>query len=82
MGTISMHQKQFPFRLFQFYELQFKIGQWRVSQSLNRMQNEQETMTEDVIEVTKPVSKWKLRFMGAIAMGSGLIAVVSAGTIK
>ena len=39
-------------------------------------------MTEDVIEVKKPVSKWKLRFMGAVAMGSGLIAVVRAGAIK
>ena len=39
-------------------------------------------MTEDVIDVKKPVSKWKLRFMGAIAMGSGLIAVVSAGEIN
>ena len=53
-----------------------------MSQSLNRMQNEQESMTQDVIELQKPVSKWKLRFMGAIAMGSGLIAVVSAGDIK
>ena len=46
------------------------------------MQNEQETMTEDVIELKKPVSQWKLRIMGAIAMGSGLIAVVNAGDIK
>ena len=53
-----------------------------MSQSLNRMQNEQETMTEDVIKVKKPVSQWKLRFMGAFAMGSGLVAVASAGAIK
>ena len=53
-----------------------------MSQSLNRMQYEQEIMTEDVIEVTKPISKWKLRFMGAIAMGSGLIAVVRAGDLN
>ena len=46
------------------------------------MQYEQEIMTEDVIELQKPVSKWKLRIMGAVAMGSGLIAVVSAGDIK
>ena len=46
------------------------------------MQNEQETMTEDVIEVQKSVSQWKLRIMGAIAMGSGLIAVVRAGDIN
>ena len=46
------------------------------------MQYEQEIMTDDVIEVQKPVSKWKLRIMGAIAAGSGLVAVVSAGTIK
>jgi len=39
-------------------------------------------MTEEVIEVKKPVSQWKLRLMGAFAMGSGLIAVVSAGDIK
>ena len=45
------------------------------------MQNEQETMTGDVI-VKKPVSKWKLRFMGAIATGSGLVAVVSAGALN
>ena len=39
-------------------------------------------MTEDVIEVKKPVSMWKLRFMGAIAMGSGLVAAVSAGDLN
>ena len=39
-------------------------------------------MTEDVIKVKKPVSQWKLRIMGAFAMGSGLIAVVSAGDIN
>ena len=39
-------------------------------------------MTEDVIKVKKPVSQWKLRFMGAIAAGSGLVAVVSAGDIN
>ena len=37
-------------------------------------------MTEDVIKVKKPVSQWKLRFMGAIAAGSGLVAVVRAAT--
>ena len=39
-------------------------------------------MTEDVIEVKKPVSMWKLRFMGALAMGSGLVAAVSAGDLN
>ena len=39
-------------------------------------------MTEDVIVERKPVSQWKLRIMGAFAMGSGLIAVVSAGDIN
>ena len=39
-------------------------------------------MTETSVTEKKPVSQWKLRFMGAIAMGSGLIAVVSAGTIN
>ena len=39
-------------------------------------------MTEDVIEVKKPVSMWKLRFMGAFAAASGLVAVVSAGELN
>ena len=39
-------------------------------------------MTEDVIEVKKPVSQWKLRFMGVLAMGSGLVASVSAGVLN
>ena len=38
-------------------------------------------MTDDVI-VEKPVSKWKLRLMGAFAMGSGLVAAVSAGDLN
>ena len=46
------------------------------------MQNEQETMTQDVIIETKPIPKWKLRLMGAVAMGSGLIAAVSAGELN
>ena len=46
------------------------------------MQNEQETMTQDVIKVKKPVSMWKLRIMGALAMGSGLVASVSAGILN
>ena len=63
------------------FELRLKIGHWRMPQSINRRQNEQETMTEDVT-VPKPVSAWKLRLMGALATGSGLVAVVSAGTIN
>ena len=39
-------------------------------------------MTEDVIEVQKPISKWKLRLMGALGAGSGLVAVVSAGELN
>ena len=39
-------------------------------------------MTEDVIETKKPVSAWKLRFMGAVAAGSGLVAAVSAGDLN
>ena len=39
-------------------------------------------MTEDVIEVQKPISVWKLRFMGAFAAASGLVAVVSAGELN
>ena len=46
------------------------------------MQNEQETMTEDVIVERKPISKWKLRLMGALGAGSGLVAVVSAGELN
>ena len=39
-------------------------------------------MTDDVI-VEKPVSKWKLRLMGAFAAGSSfLVAAVSAGDLN
>ena len=39
-------------------------------------------MTDDVI-VKKPVSVWKLRFMGAFAAGSAfLVAAVSAGALN
>jgi len=37
-------------------------------------------MTETVI-TTKPMSAWKIRLIGALATGSGLFAVVSAGDL-
>lgn len=39
-------------------------------------------MTTEIVTVKKPVSMWKLRLMGALAAGSGLVAVASAGAIN